>query len=77
MKTKKVCSNCETENLDFALFCQNCGDELKDSVKTTDIVKSTDRNWRIINYLWIILTFTLGLLNWVAIFICWYSCTTS
>lgn len=65
MKMKKVCFNCETENLDFALYCQNCGNELKESIKTP-IEKHGNRNWRIINSLWIILTFTLGFLNWIA-----------
>ncbi len=63
---KKVCSNCKTENLDYAKFCESCGNELNESVEgVMHEEEPSNRNWRLINSLWIILTFTI-LLNWVA-----------
>lgn len=62
---RKICPDCKTENLDYAVYCQNCGNKLNKSNLQNGDLLTKNRNWRIINSLWIVLTFTLAF-NWIA-----------
>lgn len=65
---KKVCSDCSTENIYKAKYCQNCGGELREPAATNVHNKEGQKssNWRLINSLWIGFTFTLGFFNWMS-----------
>lgn len=41
----KICPNCKTENPNNAEFCQNCGNNLQDSVETGEKTKGGFTDW--------------------------------
>ncbi|MGO9386905.1 MAG: hypothetical protein ACLPWD_02535 [Methanobacterium sp.] len=65
---KKVCSDCNTDNIYNAKYCENCGTEFSESTENNMHHEESGKNgnWRLINSLWIGFTFTLGFLNWIS-----------
>lgn len=61
---KNICPVCKVENIEDAVFCDNCGETLTNLDENAQ--KNSGRWWGLLNSWWIILTFTLSFLNWAA-----------
>ncbi len=61
---KNICPKCKVENVNDAVFCDNCGETLNNSENTQN--NQSGQWWGVLNSWWILLTFTLSFLNWVS-----------